>query len=306
MRQKMSRGSAFLLALLALASPAAADTATKLNVSYSMTSDFLPALVAKDAGIFEKHGLDVTLSSLATTALGPPALQSGSLQIASSSPPLLLLANDAGLDLVAVANVGFLDKRDPHSSLVSRPALTIATAQDLVGKKIGRPGINSAIDLLLRKWLLDRHIAPSQVTLIETPFAQMGDLLRSGQVDAVVVLEPLLSRITSSGAAVKSIDFISEVNPRIVAAVYASTREWARANLPTIRAFHAALAEAMKFMDEHKAETDAIQQKRLGFVSTPADLSLALTQSDFDFWIGVCKELQLLHQPVDSASLILN
>jgi NitT/TauT family transport system substrate-binding protein len=300
------RAAAFLLAFLALVAPAAADTLTKLNVSYSMTSDFLPALVAKDAGIFEKHGLDVTLSSLATTALGPPALQSGSLQIASSSPPLLLLANDGGLDLVAVANVGFLDKRDPHSSLVSRPGLTIATAQDLVGKKIGRPGINSAIDLLLRKWLLDRNISPSQVSLIETPFAQMGDLLRAGQIDAAVVLEPILSRLTSSGAGVKSIDFISEVNPRIVAAVYASTRDWARANIPTIRAFHASLADAMKFMEEHKSETDAIQQKRLGFVSTPADLSLDLVPADFDFWIGVCKELQLLHQPVDSSTLILN
>jgi len=306
MRMLAYRGAALLVALLALVSSAPADTLTKLNVSFSMTSDFLPALVAKDAGIFEKHGLDVTLSSLATTALGPPALQSGSLQIASSSPALLLLANDAGLDLVAVSNVGFLDKRDPHSSLVSRPGITIATAQDLIGKKIGRPGINSAIDLLLRKWLLDRNIAPSQVTLIETPFSQMGDLLRAGQVDAVVVLEPILSRMTSTGAGVKSIDFISEVNPRIVAAIYASTRDWARANLPTIRAFRAALAEAMTFMEEHKAETDAIQQKRLGFVSTPADLSLELTQADFDFWIGVCKELQLLHQPVDSASLILN
>ena len=62
----------------------------------------------------------------------------------------------------------------------------------------------------------------------------------------------------------------------------------------------------MTFMAEHKSEADAIQQKRLGFVSTPADLSLELSQSDFDFWIGVCKELQLLHQPVDSSTLILN
>jgi NitT/TauT family transport system substrate-binding protein len=299
-------GRFLLAASFCLATPVFGQPLTKLNVSYSMTSDFLPVLVAKDAGIFERHGLDVTLSSLATTALGPPALQSGSLQIASISPPLLLLANDGGLDLVAIANVAYLDKRDPHSSLVSRPGLAIASAKDLIGRKIGRPGINSAIDLLLRKWLLDREVRPDQVTLIEMPFAQMGDLLRANQVDAVVVLEPILSRLIASGAGAKSIDFISEVNPRIAAAIFGATREWARANLATIRQFRAALADATTFIAEHKSEADTIEQKRLGYVSTAADLALDLAPADFDFWIGVCNQLKLLHQPADASTLILN
>jgi NitT/TauT family transport system substrate-binding protein len=305
MSRRLASVGMLIGAMLAVA-PACAQAPTKLAVSYSFTSDFLPVLVAKDAGMFERHGLDVTLSNLATTALGPPALQSGSLQIASVSPPLLLLANDGGLDLVAVSNVGYLDKADPHSSLVTRPGLTVATAQDLVGRKIGRPGINSAIDLLLRKWLLDRQVRLDQVTLIEVPFSQIGDLLRAGQIDAGVVLEPILSRLVSSGAALKSIDFISEVNPRIVAAVYGSTREWALANRATIREFRAALADAMTFMREHKPEADAIQQKRLGFVGTSADLSLDLVPADFAFWIAVCEQLKLLHQPVDSTTLIVN
>jgi NitT/TauT family transport system substrate-binding protein len=292
--------------VLFVIAPLSAQPLTKLNVSYSFTSDFLPVLIAKDAGLFEKHGLDVTLSNLATTALGPPALQAGSLQIAAVSPPLLLLANDGGLDLVAVSNMAWLERKDPHSSLVTRPGLNVATARDLIGKKIGRPGINSAIDLLLRKWLLDRDVAPSQVTLIETPFSQAGDLLRAGQIDAVVVLEPILSRLVSSGAGVKSIDFISEVNPRIAAATFGSTREWASANLPTVRTFRATLTDAMVFMREHPKEANEIQQKRLGFVGTSAGLSLDITPADFDFWIAVCRQLKLLQQPVDSSKLVLN
>ncbi len=297
---------AILAALGSAPAPAGAQPLTKLAVSYSFTADFLPVLIAKDVGIFERHGLDVTLANLATTSFGPPALQAGSLQIASTSPPLLLLANDGGLDLVAIANVGSIDKSDPHSSLVTRPGIIVTKAQDLIGKKIGRPGINSAIDLLLRKWLLDHGVNPDQVTLVETPFGQMSDLLRSGQIDAAVVLEPLLSKIVSSGAGLKSIDFFSEVNPHIVAAIYGSTREWARANLPTIAAFRASLTEAMGYMKDHPKETDEIEQKRLGFVATPAALTLDLAVTDFDFWISVMHQLNLLQQPVDPAKLILD
>jgi len=295
-----------LALLTATALPGRADPLTKINVSYSMTSDFLPALVAKDTGIFEKHGLDVTLSSLATTSLAPPALQAGSLQIASLSPPLLLLANDGGLDLVAVSNVAWLDKNDPHSSLITRTGLTVTKAQDLIGKRIGRPGINSAIDVLLKKWLLDRGIKLDQVTIVETPFNQMGDLLRAGQVDAVVALEPIMSRIIASGVGVKSVDFISEVNPRIAAAIFGATRDWANANRAHVHAFRDALTEAMAFMKSHPKETDEIQQKRLGFVATPADLALDLGPADFDFWIDALRQLKLLQQSADATKLILN
>ncbi len=297
-----------LVATIVMAAmPALAQPATKLAISYSATSDFLATFVAKDAGIFEKHGLDVTLSNLATTALGPPALQAGSLQIASISPPLLLLANDSGLDLVAVAAVGSLNAEHASSSFITRPGVTIAKAQDLVGLKVGRPGINSAIDMLLKKWLLDRNVAPDLVTLIETPFPQMGDRLKAGQLDAAVALEPIRSRIVASGAGTRSLDFISEVNPHIVAAIYGSTRDWATANLAAVREFRAALIEAMKFIPDNQAQTDAIQQKYLGAASAPVDLALDLKPSDFDLWIGIMKQLKLLQQPApDATTLIVN
>ena len=61
---KLSNFAATMFFLLLSAlwnSPATAQT-TKLNVGYSAISgDQLPAWVAKDAGIFQKNGLDVQL-----------------------------------------------------------------------------------------------------------------------------------------------------------------------------------------------------------------------------------------------------
>ncbi len=303
------RGALGLILCLgvALAAPATAQPLTKLAVSYSATSDFLPAFIAKDTGIFERDGLDVTLTNLATTALGPPALQAGSLQIAAISPPLLLLANDGGLDLVAVCNMAYLDKSDPHSSLVTRVGLSVTEARDLIGKKVGRPGVNSAIDMLLKKWLLDRGVAPGEVTIVETPFPRMADLLKAGQIDAAVALEPFLSRIVTSGVGVKSIDFISEVSPRIDAAIWGATRAWASANIDSVRAFRSALAAGLVYMREHPDAADAIEKRYLGSVGTPASLALDIAPADFDLWIGIEKQLKLLQQaPPDAAKLILN
>ena len=296
------------LALLAVAPRLAeAQAETKLAVSYSATADFAPAFIAKDEGIFAKHGLDVTLSNLATTALGPPALQSGSLQIASISPPLLLLANDGGMDLVAVAGVAALDAKDPNSSLVTRPGFIATKAEDFIGKKIARPGINSAIDILLGKWFLDRHVALDRVTLVETPFTKMGDLLRAGQIDAAVELEPLLTRVIASGAGTKSIDFISEVNPHIVAAIYGSTREWAQAHRDAVHQFRASLDEATRFAHEHPDAASAIQRKYIGAAGRPAGASPLIQPADFDFWVKTLDQLKMLQQPVgDPGRLIFD
>jgi len=295
---------AVLSVFTALGSASAAEM-TKLTVSYSATADFAPAFIAKDAGIFEKHGLDVTLTNLATTSLSPPALMSGSLQIASNSPPLLLLANDGGMDLVAVAGVAAMDERHPRCSLVTRTGFSAVKAQDFIGKKIARPGINSAIDLVLKKWLLDRGVALNQVTLVETPFTQMGDLLKAGQIDAAFELEPLRTRIIESGAGQKSVDIFSETKPHILASMYASSRSWAESHRDELKAFRAALKDAAAFQKDHPDEARDIQKKYVGAASTPDALELELDPAEFDFWIGVLNQLKLLQQPPPPAAKLI-
>ena len=249
------------LALLALPLAGRAEEPTQLTLGYGLTSDYLPAYLAKDNGIFERHGLDVTMKAVTSSSLAPPALVSNSLRISQATPPNLLLANDGGMDLVAVAGVGRLTAAHPHTSLVTRPGFTIAKPQDLIGKKIAVPGISSAMDLVLRKWLIDGHVKPAQVTIVEAPFQQMGDLLKSGQLDAAYQFEPLLSRILAAGSAVKSLDIMSSTNPDVLGAIYASTREWASAHRSAVVAFNRSLAEAIAWEKAHPEDAHKIEAK---------------------------------------------
>jgi NitT/TauT family transport system substrate-binding protein len=298
-------GALTLLALALTASAGRAEEPSKLTLGYGLTSDYLPAYIAKDNGIFEKHGLDVTMKAVTSSSLAPPALVSNSLQISQATPPNLLLANDGGMDLVAVAGVGRLTAAHPHTSLVTHQGFTIAKPQDLIGKKIAVPGISSAMDLVLRKWLLDGHVKLDQVTIVEAPFQQMGDLLKSGQLDAAFQFEPLLSRILAAGSATKSLDIMSAANPDVLGAIYASTREWANAHRGAVAAFNQSLAEAIAWEKANSEEAHKIEAKYIGYATTGLpDVAIEVKAQDFKFWADVCDEVGVLHRPVDAATLI--
>ncbi|MGH8100244.1 MAG: hypothetical protein ACREIW_03035, partial [Chthoniobacterales bacterium] len=75
------RWQAFLtIALLLVPLPAASETLTKISVGLGTSIDFLPAYVAKETGIFVRHGLDVNLIKMATPSVVPPVLVAGSIQ----------------------------------------------------------------------------------------------------------------------------------------------------------------------------------------------------------------------------------
>ena len=296
-----------LLAPLAAIAPAACQTSTPIKVGLGPAVDFLPAFVARDRGIFAKHNLDVTLQIVPTPSVVPPMLVSDSVQIAYATPPNILLANEGGLDLVAIAGGARLVKSNAKISFVTRTGVTIAKAEDMKGRRVGVPGFNSIIDMFLRKWLITHDVPVAQVSVVETPMLQMGDLLKSGQIDAATPIEPIRGRIVASGAAQRSVDFFSEVNPDVLGSFWMATRDWATKHKTEVAAFRASLLDGIAFIDAHPDEARAIEQKDMGFVDPTAMATFAtkLDAKDFDFVAKLGVELGVMKQPVDAAKLIV-
>jgi NitT/TauT family transport system substrate-binding protein len=284
---------------------AAAQLPLKINLAYAVAADFLPAFVAKDEGFFDQHGLDVTLSVMGNPALAPAALTAGSLTISVLTPPNLLLANEGGLDLVAIAGVARIQKSNPRSNLVTRTGAGIIQPEDLRGKKIGVPGINSSLDLVFKTWLTEHGIPLDQVTSVEAPFAQMPDMLRAGQVDGVISMEPLLTRIVASGTGVRTFDVQSEVNPDFLGGFWGATRDWARSHPQAVAEFRAALHDALDFIRDHPDTAKIIEQKYIHYVDpSPLSVRIELVPADFDFWIKLCTALGQLRQPADATKIV--
>jgi NitT/TauT family transport system substrate-binding protein len=283
----------------------AASAQTKLSVGYVPVTDFLPLLVAKDKGIFERHGLDVSVTKIMLASNVPAALMSESLDIGMGTGTMLLQTADSGLDLVAICGVSRFTSGNPIVSLVARTGTKIASAADFKGKKIGVPGFNSVIDVTVRKWLLDRQVALDTVAFSEAPFPQMRDLLANGTLDAVAVLEPFRARIIGDGTGYKVSDYFAELNPDASGAFWTARGDWASKHAAAIQSFHDALADGIAYIDQNPEEAKAIELKSFGFVSPiRPSYSLAITRSDLAFYATVAKQLGMLRQPVDLVKLV--
>src|SRR3954453_16223701 len=168
----------------------AASAQTKVNIGFSPAADFTPVFAAKDKGFFEKRGLDVTLTRIPLASNIPAAIVADSLQIGMGTGSMLVQTAEAGLGLVVVNGASRFRKDNSIVSLVARTGEKIQKPEDLKGKKVGVPGLNSMLHVTFQKWLLDNKIPVAQVTIGEAAFPQMNDMLKCGTIDAALAIEP--------------------------------------------------------------------------------------------------------------------
>ena len=225
----------FVAAIATLAFAGAAQAATKLTMDYTVGKS-VTAFAAKEAGFFAKHGLDVELVQVTQNSNAPAALESGSLQVGMIQIANLLQAADGGLDFVAIAGGSDNEKGKSRFSVVVRTGLPVTTAQDLVGKKVGVPGIGASIDTFFRNWLLDNGVDPASVNITETTFLAMADNLKAGNLDAVTPLEPFVTRIIEAGIGTELVNLVDRLpHPTLNALIFVTKRDWAEQITPRSR-----------------------------------------------------------------------
>ena len=291
------------LALLIAALPAAAQQ--KLSIGYIATADSMPVVVAKEKGIFEKHKLDVTLVRIPLASNVPSAVMSDSVQIGMGTGPMLLQTADGGLGLIGIAGVSNIGKASSIVSLVMRTGVKVDSPADLRGKKIGVPGFNSMMHVVFQKWLLDRKVAAGQLQMVEAIFPQMADLLKSGTLDGVIVLEPFRGRIVSENIGYKVSDFPIEVQDPIMAAYWMAKESWVKANAGVVTTFRAAYLEAIDYALKNQPEMRGMEKAMLGAPSplTPGYKG-TLTAQDLEIFAKIGDELKMWRQKHDVNTLV--
>lgn len=303
-RAMVAGGGALLLA----GRPARA--ATKITLGYTATLGFNGAFIAKDRGFFDAHGLDVTLQLITLNSNIPGALMGGSIQVGGPTPTVLLQADDGGLDLVIVAGCAGIDSGNKTDGLLVRKGAGIGKAADLVGKKVGVPGLNAYYHVMVRKWLTDQGVDWRRVIFVETPFTQSADVLRSGSVDAVATGEPFSMRIVDDGIGTLLVAMSSVAPGGTPNLFYAATRDWARANAAAVPAFQAAIAEAVRFQ---AGDPDGARASAAKFIKLPPEvmksISLPLLQATIapeqvQFWVDVMGQQDMLQEKPNVAKLI--
>lgn len=149
----------YFLALVVLWSHPAAAQMTRINVGYSAISgDAMPAWVAKDAGIFEKNGLDVQLVFFTGGTTAVMALVSADTPIAQLAGPAVVNSVMAGSD--ATLLVGGVTSLNYY--LLSRSE--IKTPEQLKGGTVAISRFGSASDFIARYALSKIGLAPEKTS----------------------------------------------------------------------------------------------------------------------------------------------
>jgi NitT/TauT family transport system substrate-binding protein len=301
---------AALTLLGAMLATSSADAATKLRIIYSAVSGYAASYVAKDQEFFAKRELDVEFVPAAHGGAIIAGVVSGSVEVGTPTPTVFLQAIDGGLDQVALAATNVFPERT-NSGVIARTSSNIKSAQDLIGKRVGVPGINGLLDVVLRRWLTAQGVDTRRVTFVEVSFPQMSNALRAGNVDAVVVVDPFYSRILEQKTGYLLDNYTKGLPDGTIASVYSATSRWAAANSPAVEAFQEALVEAVAFS---KSDPEATRESIAKYTRLPPavvatlpipNLTARIQPSDLRFWIDVMKERGMLTGSPDPAKLVV-
>src|ERR1041384_7662103 len=154
----------FLIALLQhLNIPSASAQLTRLKTSYSaLTANMAAYWLAKDAKIFEKHGLNVDVVLIESGVTTVQALTAGETQIAMGGGTVAVSSNLAGSDIVSIASI---ESRLPYALLAQKE---IKTIEQLKGKRLAVSRFGSASDLAARLILQRYGLVPDKdVTILQ-------------------------------------------------------------------------------------------------------------------------------------------
>jgi NitT/TauT family transport system substrate-binding protein len=300
------------LALGALAAPALPRRAWAANLIRIMTvpgHSYMAPLFAQDTGLFAHQGLDVQVGLSTAPPSLLPAVASDSIQVGVSTGAQIALAREAGLDIVALSAASVQTQTHKTTALLVAPGSPLRTPRDFIGKKVASPGTNGTFYLMFLKWLIDAGIDPKSVIMLEAGFAQMGDMLRTGQVDGVLAAEPFLFRLVDSKAA-DPIDYYKVGRQAVFDSFYICSQSWASANHAALVGLRQGLRDAIAGMAADQPKAAEIEAKytklplevinRLGV----AEASVDVTPADMQVWLEVGKQTGLLSQDIDPASLI--
>jgi len=284
--------------------------AQKIVFGFSASTAFANAFVAANEGLFKKHGLDVEMKLVPNSATTPAALMAGSLQIATPTAPNTMQAVEQGLDLVVLAGAGYYTKGMDDVAIMVRPDSPIKTAKDFEGKRVSTPGLNAFLHVLFRKWMAENGGDYKKVTFTENAFAQSLDVLRAGQVDGVLAVQPFLSRALESNTGRVVAYYIASLEGETQSGWHVASRKWADANPKQVAAFKAAIEEASAMAAK---DPSVVRKANLVYIPFPADVQAKFPDPKFkpvitpdvvQKWNTIMMEQDMLKKPIDPAKLI--
>jgi NitT/TauT family transport system substrate-binding protein len=264
-KNKLLGAAIFLLSMFASRPAMGAEAPQKLRVAYAaITAAFSIPWLAKDAGIYQRHGLDVELVYIASGSRAVQTLVGGSIDIACIGGPAGVDAKLAGADTVYVAI--------PVNRVLvfTVVAPQIQRIEDMRGKSIGVTRIGTVTDFFTRVYLRQNNLVPDKDVMIR----QAGGLpeivaaLKAGLIHGGTFGFPSVLHAKAAGFRVL-VDY-NTAGYRYPLSTVIVTQKLLRAQESAVRRFLEAHIEAV-----HRFKTDAeVAMRVIGKYTQTTDRSM--------------------------------
>ncbi len=193
---------ALAAATLVLAAPLAAHAqATPVAIGISGWTGFAPLTLAKEAGLFKKHGLEVSIKKIPQKDRHL-AIASGDIQCAATTVETWVVWNANG---VATTQIFQLDKSFGADGMVVKPGIT--SIKELKGKTVAASAPGTAPYFGLA-WMLAKNgmtLKDVNIVNLEPQAAANAMIAGAANLDAAMTYEPFLSAVRAKPEAGKII-----------------------------------------------------------------------------------------------------
>jgi NitT/TauT family transport system substrate-binding protein len=214
---------------------------------------YLPLTIAEQRGFFKEEGLNVEIVDFAGGSAALRAVVGGSADVVSGAFEHTINLQSKGQDFTAFV----LQGRAPQIVLaVSKKNMPdYKSVADLKGRKIGVTAPGSSTNMMANFVLAKAGLKPTDVSFIGVgASAGAVSALRSGQIDAIANLDPVIAmlerdglvRVVSDTRTLKDTEAVFG-GPMPAACLYAPT-EFVRRNPNTTQALTNAMVRALKWL----------------------------------------------------------
>ncbi len=232
-----------------------------LQIGFIPDGDCAPIAVARESGLFEKYELDVQLRRETRLSNIRDRIIEGELD-AVHAPATLPFITNLGIDSDRCACVtGMILSLQGNAITISKHLWDEGvrdgkTLRDLIfrnwGKRTFTFGVvfpHSPAFLLLRRWLREGHVSPSEVRIVVVHPAQMFPTLKLGYIDGFCAGEPWTSLAVEADAGV-CVATSRELAPLHPEKVLMVRNDFAEMRASEHERLIAALLEACAFCDQ--------------------------------------------------------
>jgi NitT/TauT family transport system substrate-binding protein len=280
MKAIFGRLAATLLALTLSSGLAAAQSKVTIAIGGGACLCYLPTVLARQLGEYEKAGLAVELVDLKGGSDALKAVLGGSADVVSGyfDHCVNLAAKKQELQSFVIYD------RYPGLVLVVSPAHTneIKSIKDLAGKKVGVSAPGSSTDFFLKYLLKKNGLDPTSAAVIGVGLgATAVAAMQQGQIDAAVMLDPSVTVLQGSHPDLKILadtrtqkDTLAVFGGEYPGGALYTTVAWIKSHEKEVQALTTAIVNTLAWIHSHSPE-EIMAKMPEGIVGKNKELYLA-------------------------------